>query len=73
MDVKKTSADWCKEFECAVYDPDGWDRRNYEYSFNEELITEYEFLTRIIVSTVKFSCKLIEALDEGNNERNKYL
>lgn len=65
MAIKKTSADWCQHFECVVIDPDGWDRRNYDYSFYEELITEYEFLTRVIVSMVKFSDKLIEALNNG--------
>jgi hypothetical protein len=32
-------------------DPDGWDRKNFEYSFNEELITKDEFKTRIMFST----------------------
>lgn len=50
----KTSADW-KETLCpelVILDPDGWDRSNYEYSFNEELISEKEFIGRLIGSTV---------------------
>ncbi|AKO61059.1 hypothetical protein AXI76_gp158 [Pseudoalteromonas phage H101] len=49
-----TSADW-KETLCpelVILDPDGWDRSNYEYSFNEELISEKEFIGRLIGSTV---------------------
>ena len=33
-------------------DPDGWDRKNYVYSFNEELISEQEFTFRLNKSTV---------------------
>ena len=35
----------------VIYDPDGWDRRNYQYSWYEELITEAEFEKRILSST----------------------
>ncbi len=51
----KTSQEWYKlipkEFEFLIYDPDGWDRQNYEYSFNEEKITKQEFMIRIQKST----------------------
>ena len=40
----KTSEEWQQQFECMVYDPDGWDRHNYQYSWFEEKITEKEFL-----------------------------
>lgn len=42
----KTSKEWCKHFDCVVFDPDGWDRKNYEYSFNEEMVSEAEFRKR---------------------------
>tara|TARA_R110002012_G_scaffold49804_5_gene128897 strand:- start:17640 stop:17903 length:264 start_codon:yes stop_codon:yes gene_type:complete len=50
----KTSADWKESLcpELVILDPDGWDRSNYEYSFNEELISEKEFIGRLIGSTV---------------------
>ena len=50
--ILKTSSQWCRLFKCVVMDPDGWDRKNYEYSFNQELITEKEFRKRISNSTM---------------------
>ena len=38
-----------------ILDPDGWDRLNYDYSFYEELITEKEFIKRVLNSTIKCS------------------
>ena len=37
----------------VILDPDGWDRKNFQYSFYEELITLDEFFNRRINSTVK--------------------
>lgn len=55
MEIKKTSQQWYesipKEFKFIIMDPDGWDRKNYEYSFNEELITKEEFVRRTRNST----------------------
>lgn len=34
--MKKTSLEWIKEYDCKILDPDGWDRHNYNYSFNKE-------------------------------------
>ena len=61
-ELKKTSKDWYEELNIkekaegthltVIMDPDGWDRQNYEYSFNEELITEIEFMARKGMSTV---------------------
>lgn len=54
--MKKTSKDWYaeipKELGFIIYDADGWDRKNYEFSFNEELITKEEFVKRVFHSTV---------------------
>lgn len=51
----KTSKDWYESMpekgKIVIMDPDGWDRSNYEYSFNEELITEEEFQRRLCSST----------------------
>lgn len=53
--MKKTSAEWLKEldFEVEILDPDGWDRSNYDYSFNKEKITEEEFKKRLFGSTIQ--------------------
>ncbi len=48
----KTSKEWQDIKGVVILDPDGWDRQNYDYSFNEELITEEEFDKRLSVSTV---------------------
>ena len=50
--MKKTSSEWIKEYDCEIVDPDGWDRTNYDYSFNEEKITRKEFELRLVRSTI---------------------
>ncbi len=53
--IKKTSKEWelsvPAHYKLLILDPDGWDKTNYEYSFNEELITKNEFMMRISNST----------------------
>ena len=57
-DDLKTSQDWLTAVQAetgdtiTIADPDGWDRKNYEYSFNEELISRQEFDVRLSHSTV---------------------
>jgi hypothetical protein len=54
----KTSAQWLREFkDLTIIDPDGWDRLNYEFSFNEELITRGEFRYRANLSTCEGTLK----------------
>ena len=59
---KKTSNDWNKELNdylksfneknhYTVYDPDGWNRSNFQFSWFEELITKEEFMKRTMSST----------------------
>lgn len=52
----KSSEDWYKELyhnqEVIILDPDGWDRKNYDYSFKEEKIDKEEFERRLGLSTV---------------------
>ena len=57
-EIKKTSAEWIKQVGYEILDPDGWDRTNYDYSFNKEKITMEEFQKRLSLSTVrqKFKC-----------------
>lgn len=49
----KTSKEW-KELLCPkviIMDPDGWDRSDYDYSFNQEKISKEEFNRRLCTST----------------------
>lgn len=49
----KTSQEWQEIFyTIKVVDPDGWDRKNLQYSWNEEKITREEYSNRIEKSTV---------------------
>lgn len=59
MANKKTSAEWLRirnkvddETVTIIYEPDGWDRANYHYSFNVEKISKEEFNRRLSQSTV---------------------
>jgi len=54
-DFKQPSNIWYEEFmkthKTRILDPDGWDRRNYQYSFYEEDVTYAEFMNRLFQST----------------------
>lgn len=51
-EIKRTSADWAAQLGAIVMDPNGWDRRNFIYSWHEELITREEFDKRYNASTI---------------------
>jgi hypothetical protein len=51
--TKKPSSEWIKEVGYEIIDPDGWDRFDFDYSFNIEKITQEEFMRRLMLSTVK--------------------
>ena len=51
-EIKKTSSEWINEFGYKVLDPDGWNRQNFDYSWNQEKITIDEFKKRLSLSTV---------------------
>jgi hypothetical protein len=52
----KTSEEWQNLFpEAIVLNPDGWDRKNYHYSWYEEKITFTEYNRRLSQSTCKNS------------------
>ena len=54
----KTSNEWQKIIpEPRVLDPDGWDRRNFQYSWYEEKITLSEYNKRLLISTCMWSTK----------------
>lgn len=53
--IKKTSEEWQSIFPYPkVLDPDGWDRKNYGYSWKEEKITLEEYENRLSNSTCMF-------------------
>lgn len=68
MTLTKTSKDWqdllMKDLELQILDPDGWDRSNYDYSFNEEKISANEFRKRICRSTCMMPVNSFEELDK---------
>mgnify|MGYP001612031644 CR=1 FL=1 len=47
-EIKKTSEQWQQQCEYIVIDPDGWDRKNFDFSWNMELITLEEFNRRLM-------------------------
>lgn len=53
----KTSKEWYelvpKKFNLAILDPDGWNRSNFDISFNKELITKDQFIKRLMSSTIE--------------------
>ncbi len=54
--MKKKPEEWLQEPEYELYkiiDPDGWDRKNFEVSWNEK-IDEQEFVRRLRMSTTNF-------------------
>ena len=61
MDLK-TSEEWQKVCNIRVLDQDGWDRKNFTFSWHEELITREEFLQRLAFSTCEFTVIKITAV-----------
>jgi hypothetical protein len=49
-----TSEQWLAEVDIKVIDPDGWDRKNFQFSFYEEKIPKSEFNRRLAMSTIQF-------------------
>ena len=40
-----------------ILDPDGWDRKNFNYSWYKECITEQEYEQRVAVSTLSMRAR----------------
>lgn len=54
QEILKSSSEWAEEILLPgeqILDPDGWDRSNYDYSFNVEQISYSEFNKRLSSST----------------------
>lgn len=64
MSKLKTSNEWYEEErdKYVIIDPDGWDRRNYEYSFYEEKIDKDEYNHRLLASTIMRQLDIEEEL-----------
>jgi len=62
---KKTSDEWHKELcpDTIILDPDGWDRSNFEESWNEK-ISRAEFIRRLGMSTIRFDEEVLKLFDE---------
>lgn len=54
---KRTSQNWerrvPKEVGLTIRDHDGWDRTDFQHSFNQEMITKDEFIERVEKSTIE--------------------
>ena len=49
----KTSREWQEIYpDVRIVNPDGWDRSNFEYSWNEELISLEEYENRVRESSI---------------------
>lgn len=68
MDILKTSQEWQEIFyTIKVADPDGWDRKNFQYSWHEERITREEYNNRIEKSTVMINKERYNATKKEDN------
>ena len=64
-DYFKTSAEWQKlKPKIIILAPDGWNRKNYEYSWNEEPITEQEYKNRRVKSTCKWLVPIMKLTEQ---------
>lgn len=66
----KTSQEWHDELQVKypnfmVMDADGWDRKNYQYSWHVELITNEEFQSRVSRSTCMWPRDMLDDLISG--------
>jgi hypothetical protein len=62
----KTSYQWQLTYpDPVVMDPDGWDRKNYQYSWFEEKITLVEYNRRMLMSTCVIFTPQEETKPEG--------
>ena len=70
--MTRSSQDWCMLFDIDqedIQDPDGWDRLDFNASWEEEITIE-EFEHRMGVSTVRFTKPIIAFFDFMDGARN---
>jgi hypothetical protein len=63
--ILKTSTEWFDlaniKPETVIIDADGWDRANFDFSFEEEKISKDEFSYRLAKSTINITeCEKLE-------------
>ena len=60
----KTSEEWYSldHGKYVINDPDGWDRKNFHYSFYEEKITREEYMKRVLMSTIMEQVNIEEVI-----------
>lgn len=64
---KKTSGEWLRHFGLPredILDPDGWDRKNFQVSWNEKIDLK-EFQKRLRMSTVNHIAAIDRAFRGG--------
>jgi len=63
----RTSEKWCKRFGIIlkedIRDLDGWNGRNWPYSFSTEKIDLVEFIKRVNRSTIRFEAECFTRMD----------
>lgn len=69
MEQLRTSEQWYnripKKYKFTILDPDGWDRKNYDYSFYRERITFNEFMSRVMYSTCELNRDILDVTPES--------
>lgn len=71
MTVLKTSEQWKNQLlptSLVILDPNGWNRKNFDYSFYEELIDIDEFANRLYASTTVYRKEDYELINQLFNE-----
>ena len=68
--ILRKPCEWCKIFGVEVIDPDGWDRDNFEVSWNTP-ITKAEFRNRASNSTCTQPSNYILGLQDENERLRK--
>ena len=66
----KTSQEWFEQLEnkypgFVVMDPDGWDRKNYQFSWHKEMISKEEFEKRLLISTIVMPYEMIRDMKDN--------
>ena len=61
-----TSAEWMDLLDerITILDADGWQRDNFNFSFNEEKITKREYMSRLSQSTILSTKSLLSSNNE---------
>lgn len=54
LEMKKSSDIWASYYPYKILDPDGWDRKNFDFSYFQEEITWDGFMNRVNQSTIIF-------------------